>query len=79
MRTVKNEDRKKEVEYLRMALNLCEINCGYETADLIIKAQVKLKQLGGDFKLSDGVDLYDRWKKYWDEYHKNVEDTQQNE
>jgi hypothetical protein len=25
MRTVKNEDRKKEVEYLRMALNLCEI------------------------------------------------------
>jgi hypothetical protein len=69
MRTVKNQDRKKEVEYLRMALNLCEINCGYETADLILRVQAKLKELGGDFKLSDGAEIRITWKKFWDEYY----------
>ena len=65
---VKTEDRKEEVEYLRMACNLAELGINYEQADLILKLQKRLSKLNGDFSIKDGVEVYHEWRRYWGEY-----------
>ena len=65
---VKIKDRKREVEYLRMALNVCEIGVDYTHTDLIIRVYEKLKVLDGKFSISDGVDILYDWKQEWQSY-----------
>ena len=65
---VKPKDRKQETEYLRMALNMAELGVSYTQADLILKAVNEVQRKGGNFTISDGVDLYTRWRKEWDNY-----------
>ena len=65
---VKIKDRKREVEYLRMALNVCEIGVDYTHTDLIIRVYEKLKVLDGKFSISDGADILYDWKQEWQSY-----------
>lgn len=64
------KDRKDEIEWLRMALNMCEININYTHADLIIKIVKELNSLKGNFSICDGVEIHHKWKEKWDEYYK---------
>ena len=66
---VKIEDRKEEIEYLRMGLNMAELGVSYEQADLIIRISDRLKKLKGKFSLKDGVEIHHRWKQEWQKYY----------
>lgn len=70
---VKIKDRKTDVEHLRMACNLAELNVGYIHADLILKLQDRLKKLKGKFSISDGVEIHHKWKEDWREYFEALE------
>lgn len=78
MEGVEIKDRITEVEYLRMALNLCELPINYEHADLIVKVVAKLEKTQGDFTLQDGVNMHHKWKNKWQEYYKNKEKENNN-
>ena len=69
MNNVKIKDRKKEIEFLRMALNICELGVNYEQADLIIRINKKVEKMGGKFSLEDGIEIYHKWKHDWLEYY----------
>lgn len=62
---VKINDRKEEIEFLRMACNMAEIGIGYQHADLILRLQERLKKLKGKFSLKDGIEIYHKWKADW--------------
>ena len=62
------KDRQESVEHLRMALGMSEFGVSYIQADLIARVQTSLAFLGGKFRLSDGVDLFYKWKKDWEKY-----------
>lgn len=65
---VEIKDRVEEVEYLRMALNMCQINVDYVTTDLIIQVSKELDKLKGNFTLDDGVKTHYKWKEKWSKY-----------
>ena len=65
---VKIEDRKEEIEYLRMGLSMAELGVSYEQADLIIRISERLKKLKGKFSLNDGVEIHHKWKQEWEKY-----------
>jgi hypothetical protein len=65
---VKIKDRKEEIEFLRMALNMAEIGIGYQHADLIIRLQERLKKLKGKFSIMDGIEIHHKWKQEWQNY-----------
>lgn len=73
---VKIKDRKEEVEFLRMACNMGEIGIGYQHADLIIRLQERLKKLKGNFSISDGVEIHQKWKEDWQRYFEEQSKTQ---
>jgi len=56
-----------------MACNLAEIGIQYQHADLILRLQERLKKLKGKFSLSDGVEIYHKWKEDWREYFEALE------
>ena len=66
-------DRKKEIEYLRMSLNMCELGVNYTQADLIIRVMEKLKQVKGDFNIEDGFTVFNAWKLDWEKYFEKNE------
>ncbi len=65
---VKFEDRDTSIEYLRMALSMCEIGVTYQQADLIFNVVNKCDLLGGDLTVEDACDLLGEHKKKWDKY-----------
>ena len=65
---VKFEDREYYIEYIRMALNMCEIGVNYQQADLIFNVVNKCDLLGGDLTVEDACDLLSAHKKKWDKY-----------
>jgi hypothetical protein len=67
---VKIKDRKKEIEFLRMACNMAELGINYIQADLIIRLQDGLDKLKGKFSISDGVEIQYKWAEDWQEYFK---------
>ena len=69
---VKIKDRKKEIEYLRMACNMAEIGIEYIHADLILRLQERLNKLHGKFSINDGVEIHAKWKKDWEEYRDKI-------
>jgi hypothetical protein len=70
---VQINDRKQEVEYLRMALNMCELGINYTQADLILRVQEGIKKYGGNFSLQAGMDINARWKNYWRAYFDDIQ------
>lgn len=68
MKDVKVKDRKKEIEFLRMACNMAELGIGYQHADLILRLQDRLNQLNGEFSLNDGIEILHKWKQDWEKY-----------
>ena len=68
MADVKIKDRKTDTEYLRMAVNTCEIGVSYIHADLILRVQKELKRLKGKFSLEDGARIHSEWKSEWENY-----------
>lgn len=73
---VKIKDRKTEVEHLRMACNLAELNISYIHADLILKLQERLKKLKGKFSICDGIEIHHKWKQDWHKYFETLENEQ---
>ncbi len=65
---VKIKDRKRDVEILRMALNMCEIGVDYPQADMINRVVNKLSELKEAFSMKDGIELHSEWKKEWQDY-----------
>lgn len=72
---VKIKDRKEEIEFLRMALSICELGVNYIQADLIIRVFERLQKLKGKFSLHDGVELHHKWKQEWQEYFEKQSKT----
>jgi len=70
---VKIKDRKKEIEYFRMALNMCEFGVDYTQADLIMRVTEKLKDAKGNFNLEHGVEIFNQWKQEWEKYFEKKE------
>lgn len=68
------KDRKKKIEYLRMACNMAELEIQYPHADLIIRLQNRLKKRKGKFRISDGVEIHSKWTTDWEEYFKELPD-----
>ncbi len=66
--SVKIKDRNTDTEYLRMALNICELGVDYIHADLILRVQKELKRLKGKFSLNDGARIHHEWKQHWEKY-----------
>jgi len=69
------KDRKKEIEILRMALNLSEIWMDYESTDLLVRVQDKLNKKKGKFSLNDGVEIFHKWKEEYREYYKKFDEN----
>jgi len=67
---VEIKDRKKEIEYLRMALNMVEIGVNYEITDLIIRVSKELNEMGDHFAIDDAVHILYDWRRDWKEYFK---------
>lgn len=68
MKDVKVKDRKKEIEFFRMACNMAELGIAYQHADLIFRLQNKLSELKGKFSIDDGIEIHHKWKKDWENY-----------
>lgn len=73
MKDVKIKDRKYDVEILRMACNLAELNIGYVQADLILKLQDRLEKIKGKFSLHDGIEIHHKWKEDWIKYFEELD------
>ena len=66
---VKIEDRKEEIEYLRMALAMSEFGVSYEQADLIYQVFKAVDKKKGKFSVEDGVEVFHEWRKVWYNYY----------
>lgn len=71
---VKMKDRDKEIEMLRLALNVSGIYANYQQAELINNIVQKFNELKGNFTIDDGYDILMNWKKKWEEYEKQFEE-----
>ena len=65
------KDRKKEIELIRMALNMAEVGVNYETTELIITVIEQQKKLGGKFSLEDGCNIFSEWQNKWNNYYES--------
>jgi hypothetical protein len=65
---VEIKDRKEEVEYLRMALNMCELGVGYTQTDLILRVLERLDKVKGEFTITDAVEIHHKHKQEWQMY-----------
>lgn len=68
------KDRKPDIEYLRMALNICELGVSYEQTDLIMRAYNLVKEKKGKTDINNAADIYYKWQNEWDEYYKQKKD-----
>jgi len=69
---VKIKDREEEIEYLRMALNMCELPVNYTQVDLIIEVVKETEKLKGNFSIKDGVKIHHGWRNKWDAYFEDL-------
>ena len=73
MSTVKIEDRSKEIEQFRMALNMCELYVNYQQTELIGVVLEKYKELKGQFSLEDAFKILKEHRERWEKYFKEKE------
>lgn len=71
---VKIKDRDESVEYLRMALAMCEFGVSYKQALLIASVSKKAEIMGGDFSLKDAAKLFCDWKRWCEDYDREAEE-----
>lgn len=71
--SVKLEDRENEIEYLRLALALCEVQASYELCDLISDLTKRIESSKGALTIDDCVKIRDRHDKKWSKYYKDLE------
>lgn len=64
------DDRLDKIEYLRMALSICEVYVDYQTAELIDMVVTEVRNKKGNFDLIDGSKIFSAWKRKWDDYEK---------
>lgn len=76
---VKIKDRDQDTEMLRMALNLAQLPVNYAQVDLIVKITEVFNKKKGEFDLSDGVNIYHKWKEQWDAYFEEVNKTEEHD
>lgn len=62
---VNSEDRYEGIEYLRMALAMCEIEVDYPTAELVDTLVTETRRLKGKFDFEDGIKIFRAWKTKW--------------
>lgn len=62
------KDRKKEIEYLRMALNMCEIGVNYVQTDLILRVIARLEKRRGNMNINDISKILTEWIQDWNKY-----------
>lgn len=67
---VKVDDKVDAIEYLRMALSMCEIGVSYQTADLIDEVVTEVRFKGGDFTVYDAARIFSTWQRKWNDYEK---------
>lgn len=73
---VEIKDRENEVEYLRMVLNICQVNIDYTHADLINRVTKALHKRKGSFTVNEGVELFYQWKQDWEVYFEKEKETE---
>lgn len=71
MNTVEFKDRIKEIDHLRIALDMVEIGVDYPTTDLIIRIRKEATKLGDSFSIDDAAHIQANWRNEWDEYFEN--------
>ena len=65
---VKISDRERAIEYIRMALNMCQIGVNYQQAELIDMVVRECDRLSGDLTVEDACAIFSEHKKKWDKY-----------
>lgn len=65
---VKIKDRERAIEYIRMALNMCEIGVNYQQAELIVTVVSECDRLRGDLTVEDTYNLLSAHKAKWEKY-----------
>lgn len=73
MSTVKIEDRRKDIEQFRMALNMCELYVNYQQVELILSVFAEYSELRGNFSLEDAFKILKDHREKWEEYFKEQE------
>jgi len=73
---VKIKDRDKEVEMLRMALNMAGINVDHVVTDLINDVFRKLVVKGGQFSMRDATDIQVNHEEKWERYFKKQKESE---
>jgi hypothetical protein len=72
---VEIKDRANNVEYIRMVLNICQVSVDYKHADLINRVTEELHKRKGKFSIDEGVQLFYKWQKDWEEYFEKKAQT----
>ena len=73
MSTVKIEDRRKDIEQFRMALNMCELYVNYQQVELILSVFAEYSELRGNFSLEDAFKILKDHREKWEKYFKKQE------
>ena len=71
---VKIKDREYSIEYIRMALNMCQIGVDYQQAELIDMVVRECDRLGGDLTVEDACKILYAHKARWDKYFNENEE-----
>ena len=67
---IPNIDRKNEVEYFRIALNIAEISIDYFTADLVYEVFKMHKKKKGKMTVEDSVKIKCDHEQKWFDYQR---------
>lgn len=70
---VKIKDRKKDIEFLRMGLNMCGIKVDYTHTDLISKVFTIVNEKKGKSDMKDMSLILAEWETHWNEYFRSQE------
>lgn len=73
------KDREELVEYVRMALVMCEIGVTYTTAELIIKVVDRVREKEGRFDVKDAAVILTEHELKWSGYFNKEKDEGQPE
>ena len=68
MKHVPHTEREKEVNNVKIALNLVGINVDYPTTELITKSLEVLKEMDDEMNIEDASKIQVAWEEKWKEY-----------
>ncbi|HZK00984.1 MAG TPA: hypothetical protein VFC79_13285 [Tissierellaceae bacterium] len=73
---VKIADKDKDIEYICIALNMCQLNIDYPTAELMLEIIDHVAKVGGEFSLDDGLKITHTWREKWDNYFTKLKENE---